>query len=77
MGGGWQEGGGQDIYGMLLLLDFQHGAIFELPLDDVRLRARSFHLFRLVDFAPPGVEVLQFDQVPDVRELGGDDGGFG
>ena len=62
---------------MLLLLHIQHRSILKRPLHHIRLRARPLHMLGCGKLGPEIVEVLQFDQVPDVGERGGDDGGFG
>ena len=43
----WKEGIGktEKAYRVLFLLDFQDGAIFELPFDYIRLGARPFDKF--------------------------------
>ncbi len=62
---------------MLLLLHIQHGAVLESPLDDISLWGSALDVLALGELGPEVVEVLEFDQVPDAGEGGGDDGGFG
>ena len=63
---------------MLLLLHLQHRPVLKRPFHDVRLR-RDFalHVLALVELGPELVEVLELDEVPDVRQAGPDHGGFG
>lgn len=61
---------------MLFLLDLQLGAILESPLDDVRLLGGSLHPLALLQLRPPLGELGQLDQVPDIAEVGLDDGGL-
>lgn len=63
---------------MLLLLDLQNGTILESPLDDISLRRNTaLDVLALFQGGPEVAEVLELDQVPDIAELGLDDGGFG
>jgi hypothetical protein len=63
---------------MLLLLDLQNGTILESPLDDISLwRNTAFNVLALFQGRPEVAEVLELDQVPDIAELGLDDGGLG
>lgn len=62
---------------MLLLLNIQDGAILECPLHDVRFRRGPLDEVGFVELGPEFVEVLQLDEVPNLGERGGDDGGFG
>lgn len=55
---------------MLLLLDLNDGAVLELPLDDVGLLRGTLGVLGLVEGRPELVEVLELDEVPDVRERG-------
>ena len=62
---------------MLFLLHIQHRPILECPLHYIRLWARTLDVLGFGEFGPENVEVLEFDEVPDVGERGGDDGEFG
>lgn len=55
---------------VLLLLDLNDGAVLELPLDDVGLLRGTLGVLGLVEGRPELVEVLELDEVPDVRERG-------
>jgi hypothetical protein len=55
---------------VLLLLDLNNGAILEVPLDDVGLLRSALGVLGLVESRPELVEVLELDEVPDVRERG-------
>jgi hypothetical protein len=59
---------------MSFLLDLKHLAVFERPLDDIRLVRRALDVLAFLDLGPELAEVLQLDQVPHVAELGLDDG---
>ena len=61
---------------MLLLLDIQHGPILERPFHNIRLWGSTLDDLALVELGPESGEVLEFDQVPDLGEGGGYDGGF-
>lgn len=61
---------------MLLLLHIQHGPIFEGPFDHIGLVGSAFDMLAFVELTPELVEVLKLDQVPDIGERSGDDGGF-
>lgn len=61
---------------MLFLLHLLHSAILEGPFDNVSLMRDAFDVMALVELRPEVVEVLEFDQVPDLGERGGDDGGL-
>lgn len=63
-------------YGVFLLLDVQNGTVFEGPLDEISLFRGALDVFALVDVGPEVLEVLDLDEVPDIGERGGDDGGF-
>lgn len=73
---GSEESRGQDTHAVLLLLDLQLCAIFKTPLDDVRLLAGTFDIFRLADARVEVREVLKLDEMPDVREWGFDNRGL-
>lgn len=55
---------------VLLLLDLDDGAVLELPLDNVGLLGGALGVLRLVESRPELVEVLELDEVPDVRKRG-------
>jgi len=55
---------------VLLLLDLNHGAVLELPLDNVGLLRGTLGVLGLVKSGPELVEVLELDEVPDVGERG-------
>lgn len=55
---------------VLLLLDLNDGAVLEVPLDNVGLLRGTLGVFGLVEGRPELVEVLELDEVPDVRERG-------
>jgi hypothetical protein len=59
---------------VLLLLDIQHGAVLEGPLDDVGVVRGALVDLGLGERRPEVGKVLQLDVVPDVRERGLDDG---
>lgn len=61
---------------MFLLLDFEDGAIFKGPFDDVRVRRRALDPFALFQGRVEVAEVLEFDEVPDRAEWRLNDGGF-
>ncbi len=67
----------EKAYRVFLLLDIQHGAIFELPFDYIRLGTCSLDKVRPLKLAPEDMEVLQFDEMPDMGKVSGNDGGFG
>ncbi len=62
---------------MLLLLDLLLSPILESPLHDISLRGGALDVITLVELAPELMEVLQLDQVPDLRERSCDDCAFG
>lgn len=62
--------------GVLLLLDVEHGAVFEGPLHDVGVGRTAFYPFALGERGPEGGEGLELDEVPDGAGVGGYDGGF-
>lgn len=64
-------------YRMLLLLDLLLSPILESPLHNISLWRSALDVITLVELAPELVEVLQLDQVPDLRERSGDDCAFG
>ena len=55
---------------VLLLLDLDDGAVLEVPLDNVGLLRGALGVLGLVESRPELVEVLELDEVPDVRERG-------
>jgi hypothetical protein len=55
---------------VFLLLDLNHAAVLELPLDDVRLVRGALAVLGLVEGAPELGELVQLDKVPDVRQRG-------
>ena len=55
---------------VLLLLDLNDGAVLEVPLDNVGLVRGTLGVLALVQCAPKLGEVLQLDEVPDVRQRG-------
>lgn len=62
---------------MLLLLDLLLSSILESPLHNVGLRGCTLDMTALVELAPEFVEVLQFDQMPDLGERSGYNGALG
>lgn len=61
-------------YRVLLLLDLNDGAVLEGPLDDVGLLVGALDVLAALKGGPELAEVLDLDEVPDVRERGADDG---
>lgn len=59
---------------MLLLLDLQHGAVLEGPLDNVGLVGCALDPLALLELGPELAEVLELDEVPDAAEGRLDDG---
>jgi hypothetical protein len=59
---------------VLLLLDLKDLSVLERPLDDVGLVRSPLDELALLDLGPELAEVLELDQVPDIAELGLDDG---
>lgn len=67
----------ENTHGMLLLLDLQDGPINKGPLDYISLGRNTLDGLAALELAPEGGEVLELDEVPNIRELGLDDGGLG
>lgn len=59
---------------VLLLLDLQLGAVLEGPLDDVGLVRGALDPFAVGQLGPPLRKGGQLDEVPDVGEVGLDNG---
>jgi hypothetical protein len=59
---------------VLLLLDFDDGAILERPLDNIGLVRCALDPVTLLESGPELAEVLKLDQVPDTAEGRLDDG---
>lgn len=64
-------------YRMLFLLHLLLRAILEGPLDNVGLVRDTLEVMALFKLCPEVVEVLEFDEVPDLGKRGGDDGRLG
>lgn len=62
---------------MLLLLDIQYCPILECPLNYICFWRCTLDVLALGELAPKGVEFLEFDEMPDAGEWGGNDGRFG
>ncbi len=61
---------------MFLHLNFLHRPIFESPTHDIRVWTSSFYFF---GFRKGAVEIRErgeFDEVPDLREVGGNERAF-
>lgn len=56
--------------GVLLLLDLNNGAVVEGPLDNVGLGRGTLDVVGGLEGSPELGEVLELDEVPDVRERG-------
>ena len=64
------------LYRMLFLLHLLLSAILKGPFDNVGLMGGTLDMMALVELCPEVVEVLEFDQVPDLGERGSNDGGL-
>ena len=64
-------------YRVSLLLNLQDGAILECPLDNVGVWAGALDKVARLEVAPEVAEVFELDLVPDIGELGLDDGRLG
>lgn len=62
---------------MLLLLHIQNSPILESPLYDIRFRRSSLDVIGFLELGPKLMKVLELNEMPDLGEGGGDDGGFG
>lgn len=62
---------------MFLLLHLLLRPIRKRPLHHIRFGGGTLDVFAFLQFTPEDVEVLEFDQVPDLGEGRGDDGAFG
>ena len=61
---------------MFLLLYIQDRPVLECPLDHVGFGRGTLDMLTLLKLAPEAVKLLELDQMPDLGERGGDDGGF-
>lgn len=61
---------------MFLLFYIQDRPVLECPLDHVGFGRCALHMLTLLELAPETVELLELDQMPDLGERGGDDGGL-
>jgi hypothetical protein len=59
---------------VFLLLDLKDLSVLEGPLDDVGLVRSSLDELALLDLGPEFAKVLELDQMPDIAELGLNDG---
>ena len=59
---------------MLLLLHIQHRPILEGPLDNIRFGRGALDVLALVQLRPEPMEILKFNEVPDLGEVGVNDG---
>lgn len=77
--GGGDDGVGDEVVNtrMLFLLHLLLRAILEGPLDNVGLVRDTLEVTALFKLCPEVVEVLEFDEVPDLGKRGGDDGRLG
>lgn len=64
-------------YRMLLLFHIIHGAILEGPLHYVGFWRSAFFMFAAGELGPEMMEFLKLDEMPNGRQRGGDDSGFG
>ena len=62
---------------MSFLLDFQYGAVLEGPFDHIGIRAGSLDEVARLQVGPEVTEVFELNLVPDVGELGLNDGRLG
>lgn len=53
---------------MLLLLHFLFSTILESPFHDIRLWGCTLNVLAVGELGPEIVEVLEFDQMPDLGE---------
>ena len=61
---------------MLLHLNIPNAPVLKRPPHNIRLGRRPLDFLARFEFRPEFGEVLQLDQMPDVGEGRGDDGGF-
>jgi hypothetical protein len=69
-----QTGGCGWAHRVLLLLDFDNGAVLEGPLDNIGLIGCALDPVTLLESGPELAKVLELDQVPDIAEGRLDDG---
>lgn len=61
---------------MFLLLHLPHTPILKSPLDNISVRASTLDLFSRLERSPEVGERGEFNEMPDLAEVRGDEGGF-